>query len=281
MADQTGSSLADLQQWMQDALMFPGLVDQQRLHAYIADTDQLSASSALAIYQRSYYARLLSCMREQFPALCYAVGESVFNQFAIEYLRECPSDSYTLYELGRRFPGYLNGTRPDKDERPHQKERWIEFMCQLSHFERLAFTLFDADGDEAKIINNEHMPDEKLVLQQCFALHQAQFPVAQFYCAVRDNKQPTLPPYQISYVALVRNDFKTQLILLNREQHHFLTNLNRLLDVEMTINKTAKDISIARNSDPNEAKENLFTFWSKPDGWKSSWVKQGLFKMKH
>ena len=119
-------------------------------------------------------------MREQFPALCYALGESVFNQFAIEYLTKMPSDSYTLYELGRRLRAYLDDTRPDRELALSERELWIDFMVELAGFERLAFTLFDAPGDEGRLVEDKAINDEKLMLQQGIRLYRARFPVAVF-----------------------------------------------------------------------------------------------------
>ena len=100
---------------MQEALIFPRKVSRSEAERRLAASERLTGVEGLAIYQRSYYLRILKCMREQFPALCHALGEEVFIDFARQYLQACPSDSYTLYELGKRFPDYLEKTRPDRE----------------------------------------------------------------------------------------------------------------------------------------------------------------------
>ena len=70
-------------------------------------------------------------MREQFPALCHALGEPLFNDFVAEYIRERPPESHTLYDLGRRFPAFLDESRPDRDQPPEEREAWIDFMVDL------------------------------------------------------------------------------------------------------------------------------------------------------
>ena len=42
-------------------------------------TGELTALDRLAIYSYAYYARLLECMREEFPVLKHALGEEVFD----------------------------------------------------------------------------------------------------------------------------------------------------------------------------------------------------------
>jgi hypothetical protein len=78
---------------MHEALRAPGGPSDARLIETIAPPDQIMPVDALGIYQRSYYQRLLNCMREQFPAPCHALGEQLFTDFAREYLREHPPES--------------------------------------------------------------------------------------------------------------------------------------------------------------------------------------------
>ncbi|MGH1542883.1 MAG: DNA-binding domain-containing protein [Arenicella sp.] len=273
--------LAKLQRWMQDALIFPALVDDQHVKKNLLETPKLSSADALGIYQRSYYARLLSCMREQFPALCYALGESVFNQFAIEYLREMPSDSYTLYELGRRLRSYLEDTRPDRELAASERELWIDFMVELAGFERLAFTLFDAPGDEGNLIEDPSISDQKLTLQQGVRLYSARFPVARFYCLVRDEKQPELPPLQNSYIALVRVNFNTHLEVLNYQQYRFLENLTQLNDIDRAINATCTQLLSINANEKNEMNIDINHYWSVKGGWREHWLNKGFFVLKH
>ena len=87
--------------------------------ALVNDSSRLSAEQHLGIYRRGYIARLRECMKNQFSALNYALGDKLFQMFADEYLGAHPSVSYTLSELGRKFPDFLEATRPPgRRERP-------------------------------------------------------------------------------------------------------------------------------------------------------------------
>ena len=66
------------------------------VESLIYDSTRLSAREHLAIYQRSYIARLRDCMAQQFTALAYALGPELFQGFADEYLSACPSTHYNL-----------------------------------------------------------------------------------------------------------------------------------------------------------------------------------------
>src|ERR1700736_3403699 len=124
-------ALDQIQRWMQAAVMHPeGVVHgmnsaEARRHidagadeaeTVLTRSKALTAAERLAVYGSAYFARLLECMREEFPATAHALGEELFDSFAAAYLQECPSRSYTLCQLGGRFPGFLVQTRPAREE---------------------------------------------------------------------------------------------------------------------------------------------------------------------
>jgi len=183
------SKLSAMQHWMLNALVKPGNVGQESLAETLLPGAMLDAAGCLAIYQRSYILRLRQCLVEQFPATCYALGDALFNDFADDYLRSCPSDSYTLYELGRRFPLWLEQTRPDRDL--PEREDWIDFMVDLAHYERELFHLFDAPGHEGQPWPNSNIDDSTLILQPALVLAQYRYPVAWYYHEVRAGKNPS------------------------------------------------------------------------------------------
>lgn len=227
MSEPPPTALAGVQRWMLDALVHPDRVERGAPDRHLIAGPRLDAASCLAIYQRSYVLRLAQCLAEQFPALCHALGEEVFDSFAREYLRAHPSDSYTLYELGRRFPGWLSATRPDRDQPDEEREDWIDFMVDLARYERELFRLFDAPGHEGKPWPSVDATDEQLVLQPCFALGEYRYPVAWYYHEVRARRQPPFPPRRTAYVAIARRDYLTSTFPISTVHFRFLRALER------------------------------------------------------
>jgi hypothetical protein len=212
------TGLEATQRWLHDALIFPRRVDPGAAARLLASSPRLGAAEGLAIYQRGYFLRIAACMREQFPALRHALGEALFDDFVADYIRERPPESHTLYDLGRRFPDWLDESRPDRDER----EDWVDFMIALARFERQLFALFDAAGHEGKPFAGAATPDRRLRLQPCFALAAFRFPVAAYYHSVRLKQEPLPPPAGASFVALVRTDYVTRTIPLGEAHYHLL-----------------------------------------------------------
>ena len=67
----------------------------------------------LEIYAGAYYARLLECLRAEYPIMAEAMGTELFDEFAVEYLQRYPSHSYTLNDLGGQFRKVSGGDPPD------------------------------------------------------------------------------------------------------------------------------------------------------------------------
>ncbi|HEU4578256.1 MAG TPA: DNA-binding domain-containing protein [Polyangiaceae bacterium] len=105
----------------------------------------LGVRDRVAIYANGYRLRLLECLRGEFSALQRLLGEPLFARFALDYLTAQPSTSYTLHDLGARFPEHLARTRPDAGA---EREPWIDFMIDLARVERLIREVYDGPGDE-------------------------------------------------------------------------------------------------------------------------------------
>lgn len=247
-----GDCLDGLQRWMLDALITPDGVDGSAVTATLLPGPKLSASACLAIYQRSYILRLRKCLEEQFPASCHALGAKLFADFADEYLRDCPSDSYTLYELGRRFPQWLEDNRPDGGEPPENRQSWIDFMIDLAAYERELYRLFDAHGHEGQPWPDASADDATLVLQPCLALVEYRYPVASYYHEVRAGRSPRFPAAMPSYAVILRRDFLTRTYPVTRLHHRFLSLVHEIRDVPSALEaiaaETGKPIDDVRRS---------------------------------
>ena len=262
-------ALESVQRWMQDALVFPARAAGAEVESLLESSPRLTGADGLAIYQRGYFLRIARCMREQFPALCHALGPPLFDDFVADYVRERPPESHTLYDLGRRFPAFLEESRPDRDLGPGQREAWIDFMVDLARFERAVFAMFDAPGHEGKPLADRATEDRRLRLQPCFALGAYRFPVAVYYHAVRLGRPVLLPPRQQSFVALVRTDYVTRTIALSEPHHLFLEAMAKGGGVEAGIDAVARRLAM----DPDEVRRS----WRAAEGERQRWIDWGFF----
>jgi hypothetical protein len=75
--------------------------------SYIKPNDRLTSFDRLEIYNRQYWFRVIGAVAEDFPALQAVTGEKAFDRMVLAYLRENPSTSFTLRNLGSKLPQWL------------------------------------------------------------------------------------------------------------------------------------------------------------------------------
>ena len=73
----------------------------------IKPNDRLSAFERLEIYNRQYWFRVLDAFSDDFPGLRAILGDRRFDAVAKGYVTDCPSQSFTMRDLGSRLEGWL------------------------------------------------------------------------------------------------------------------------------------------------------------------------------
>lgn len=262
-------ALESIQRWMQQALIFPRRVSPDEVAQRLAGSPRLAAAAGLAIYQRGYFLRIASCMRAQFPALCHALEAPLFDDFVADYIRECPPESHTLYDLGRRFPDFLEASRPDRDSPPGGREAWIDFMVDLARFERAVFVMFDAPGCEGMPLADAATPDEALRLQTAFALGAYRYPVAAYYHEVREKRPAPIPAAAPCFVALVRTGYVTRTVALDAPQYRFLEAMTGGGGIDDGIAAAARELGASPDT--------IRSAWRAPNGGRQRWIGWGFF----
>jgi hypothetical protein len=75
--------------------------------ALIKPNRVLTSFDRLEIYNRQYWFRVLGGFAEDFPGLRAVVGAAKFEGLMRAYLRDCPSKSFTLRNLGSQLESWL------------------------------------------------------------------------------------------------------------------------------------------------------------------------------
>ena len=218
------TQLGQIQLWMQSLLVKPVANDSAKdIETYISVSANLTAQECLGIYQNSYELRLLECMRKQFTALCFTLGDQLFNEFSLLYLRSKPSGSPSLSELGYDFPQFLEETRPDKDA----PESWIAFMIAMAQFEIDLYQIFDQKGSEGEKFATDKTEDKYLKLQAGFGLRQYPFDVHHYYKQVSLDQNPHISEEKNTYIVFYRKAYKVFVLSLTKNQYAFLLKLQQ------------------------------------------------------
>jgi len=251
-------------------------VEPAEAEMVIARSQALTSVERLGIYSRAYFARLLECLREEFPVLKHALGEEAFDAFAAGYLQRYPSRSYTLVELGTRFPKFLAETRPVVEEGDGFSDDWPDFLIDLATLEQTFNEVFDGPGTEREPLLDperlqeipaEEWPDMLLEGARCLRLLALRFPVHRYFTAVRRQESPDLPTRAESYLAVSRRNYVVRHYELSLPAYQIL---KALLGGEAVGGSIGRAIESA-GADTDRLSANL-------SEWFRDWAAEGFFR---
>jgi len=100
--------LAELQAAFQGRLLH-GSADIDPL---VVGDERLAAAERLGIYEHAYVSRLAEALGETYAAVRYALGEARFAQLAALYVREHPSNQFSIRFYGAEFAAFVTRSRP-------------------------------------------------------------------------------------------------------------------------------------------------------------------------
>jgi len=204
------NSLLELQRKMAAAVMQPlthgdgmrrrsGDGRQMRKVAaeFIKPNRRLSSFERLEIYNRQYWFRILDNLAEDFPGLRAVIGVKNFDRLARAYLTECPSQSFTLRDLGSRLVWWLERNPVYLEPGEGAGERKLGIRGADSRLVKMAFDVVRLewahieafDAAELKPLTPEEAAglngDSKLRLQPYIRLLPLHFPVDDMLLALK------------------------------------------------------------------------------------------------
>ncbi len=218
-------NLTELQHWFGLAVIRREL-DPDLLHQTVVGTEQLSAQQRMGIYAEGYRLRLLECMRAEYSCLYALLGESMFDPFAMEYLAARPSNSHTLFELGRDFPAFLTATRPAVND-PEQL-RGMKMPEQLAQLERYRVMSIRGKGTERTSIEALDaslllfQPDWVFQLADTSFVFDSDFDFVPCIDALDQQKTIPFPSYRPQSLLVYRYGYRIRLQRLEPWQAAFL-----------------------------------------------------------
>jgi hypothetical protein len=247
--------LDGLQRWMLGAITDPAGAEPAGLAEIVLPSQRQSAAERLAVYSNAYFARLLQVLRELFPCTRFAVGDELFDRFAVGYLHEHPPHSYTLGRLADRLVDYLEASRPAD---------WGDFVVELARLEQAIDRIFDAPGPEGLqplVIPAKADSSLKLQFVPGFELQAFRYPVSRYYTDWKAGRQPEWPQPREQFVALFRRDYVVRRYELSPVQHELLSALGRGISLGDAVAPATRTEEV--NFDDLEADvRNWFTFWA-------------------
>ena len=287
------SELLDLQRRVAAAIMHPltksetmprrrrdGVSNTSEAAAFIKPNDRLSSFERLEIYNRQYWFRLYTSFEEDFPGLKAILGSAKFDKLMRDYFTDCPSQSFSLRNLGSRLELWLL-------EHPVYLGPRRQLALDMVRLEWAHIEAFDAGADALLDAEDLAGIDEhsRLHLQPYLRVLELHYPVEDLLIELRSEsgstdsssnnasaarktrharRVATLPPQQI-FLAVHRHQNSVYYKRLEREEYLLLQSLI----ADLTIGE-AIDTAFAESSMPEDERgqwlQQVFASWS-PLGW--------------
>ena len=218
--------------------------------SYISPNARLSSFERLEIYNRQYWFRLVSAVSEDFPTLSAVLGSRRFDALILAYLRENPSTSWTLRDLGAKLPRFLE-VHPELSSKRHR------LAVDVVRLEWAYVDAFDGkhldplSAEDARLIE----PVSRLALQPHLQLLELSYPVDNLVLAVKKGAPDTdivsgaasrrearnrvkLPPMMQTHICLVIHRFDDSVYYRRIVKETFL--LLRALRSGATVSKAVE-----------------------------------------
>lgn len=261
----TTLALSELQGWFASAVTHAdGVLDTESVETLVRRGPVLSATECVQIYNDGYFARLIECLVDDYPALAHALGEDTFASLAREYIQHRPSRSPSLNAFGQHLPAFCR-TRG---------EPWAAFASDLA---RLEWALVEAvhapapDGvapGALAAIPASAWQSARLVPSPALRVLRFDYPVGAYFQQFRDEAAPGLPERRPAATAVCRQSLTLWRVELTPSAVGLLDEL--VAGVSLGSAVAALEL---RTSDPAERAELARAL----PAWLGTWVSSGFF----
>jgi len=234
--------IAHLQNWFKTILVSQGHLPEKLARAeaswnlsaekLVKGDERVPMETRIGIYTTGYMLRLLECMQADLPSLYAFWGESLFDLFGRAYLFQCPSQSYSLFELTSGFADFLDRTRPPDETIDREQSVQYAIPAELVRMERGRLAAILSKGTEGNVpvtapgffsffsgtatLLRSH-PALQLIVQK--------MPLTEFYRQLMFEQEWTIPDFRTTYLAVTRLNFRIQFHEVTGWQYHFLSYL--------------------------------------------------------
>jgi hypothetical protein len=201
-----GLSLRSHQEWFLAVITTPehepAPVDSTSAGRLVTPSSGLSSLARLEIYRRSYHARLIECLADDYPVLQETLGEETFEDLCRAYIDKHPSTEPSLNRFGQHMADFCRNhplSSPD-------------FAADLAGLEWAVVLAIHAPTapplttQDLARISVESWPAIRLVPNPSLRVHAFDYPVNAYFSARRRGEEVAVPVARHCSVAVYRSE---------------------------------------------------------------------------
>lgn len=201
-----GLSLRSQQEWFLAVVTTPehepAPVDASSAARLVEPSPTLSSLDRLEIYRRSYQARLIECLADDYPVLQETLGEETFEGLCRAYIAKHPSSGPSLNPFGRHMADFCRAY-PLPDAHFAADLATLEWAVVLAIHAPTAPPL---TADALARVPMESWADTRLVPNPSLRIHAFDYPVNGYLSARQRGDAVALPPARKSAAAVYRTE---------------------------------------------------------------------------
>ena len=241
----------------------PAPVDSTSAGRLVTPSSTLSSLARLEIYRRSYRARLIECLADDYPVLQETLGEETFEGLCRAYIDKHPSTEPSLNRFGRHLADFCRNhalSGPD-------------FAADLAALEWAVVLAIHAPtappltAEDLARISIESWPEIRLVPNPSLGVHAFDYPVSAYLSARRRGEAAALPAARRCSVAVYRTEQSVWRLELTPPMATLVESLSRGETLGASLSLVAAQLDGVPEA---EAAQNVTT-------WFSHAVSSGLF----
>lgn len=267
----SGLSLRTLQRWfvaeitrVEAASGVTELARSRRVERRLTRGPEQSAAERLRIYRDGYVARLTEALSDDYPALHFALGDTVFEELARDYIDRHPSRSFSLNAYGRNMSELCE----------QRQEAWAKFAADLARLEwALVEVVHEATFESLTpqrlaSLSEAELSRSRLVPNPALRVLSFEHPVNAFFQAFREDAAPARPAPAPTAVAVHRSGLALWRMPLDPSAACLLSDLVAGSSLESAIS------SLERRAQSDALRTELLR---RLPEWLGAWMQSGFF----
>jgi len=163
---------------------------QDDICKHIVQQGKVATAQRLGIYQNAYKVRLKETIDTDHQILGRYLGDDLYEQMMNAFIKQCPSQHFSLRHFADPLPDFLNGQAPFND---HPQ------IAELARFERLLLVAFDARDakrtplDTLTQLASDKWPNIKLRFHPSVQLFVSPWNVVHMWQQLKQDQAPPEP----------------------------------------------------------------------------------------
>lgn len=251
--------LAESQSLMQEAIFLGGVMDSKP-DTWIRSKERFAAKDQLAVYINAYRYRLYDVTAEDYPVLQHYLGNKVFDGLIKDFINVAQSEHFNVGRYSAQLPEFVAG-HPAGDAMACELAQLENSVCQLvDPPETIALEPHHLTG-----LTPESLMESTLHPRTALQLFAFEYPVNDYFIAVKEGQAPKPPEPQKSFVAVFRHEDVVWRMALFENEYHLL----QKLFAGAPIGKALEDLQHELDLPEEELSLHL-------SEWFSRWMRNGL-----